>query len=195
MAGKKESNFVNMLAALLVISLVAGLSLGSVYNLTKAPIAAAAKKKQEDALKMVLPPFDTVITTKVKSALEDDSLLLFTAHKGEEVAGWAIRTFSNKGFGGQINLMVGFLPDGSIQNISVLDHKETPGLGDKMQASKSDWSKQFIGKNPASFTLKVKKDGGDVDAITAATISSRAFSDAVNRAYTTVEQTKNTQNK
>ncbi len=86
--------------------------------------------------------------------------------------------------------MAGFLPDGSIYDISVLEHKETPGLGDKMQASKSDWAQQFKGKNPANFSLKVKKDGGDVDAITAATISSRAYVDAVQRAYETYLQNK-----
>jgi electron transport complex protein RnfG len=83
--------------------------------------------------------------------------------------------------------MVGLLPDGSINNISVLEHKETPGLGDKMQKNKSSWSEQFNGKNPGSFKLAVTKDGGDVDAITAATISSRAYTDAVKRAYETYQ--------
>jgi len=67
----------------------------------------------------------------------------------------------------------------------VLEHKETPGLGDKMQKNKSPWSEQFNGKNPTSFKLAVEKDGGDVDAITAATISSRAYTDAVKRACET----------
>ena len=77
--------------------------------------------------------------------------------------------------------MVGFKPDGSINNISVLDQKETPGLGTKMKEPK--FKNQFLDKNPAIFTLKVKKDGGQVDAITAATISSRAYCDAVQKAY------------
>jgi electron transport complex protein RnfG len=79
--------------------------------------------------------------------------------------------------------MVGFTPDGKIYNTSVLEHKETPGLGDKMDIRKSPWPKQFEGVNPSDFNLKVKKDGGDVDAITAATISSRAFCDAIDRAW------------
>jgi electron transport complex protein RnfG len=66
-------------------------------------------------------------------------------------------------------------------DISVLQHKETPGLGTKMTEEK--FLVQFRGKNPGSFPLKVKKDGGQVDAITAATISSRAFCDALQRAY------------
>ena len=83
--------------------------------------------------------------------------------------------------------MVGLLADGSISNTAVLAHKETPGLGDKMDIAKSDFPAQFIGKNPAEFKLSVTKDGGDVDAITAATISSRAFCDAVERAYITLK--------
>ena len=79
--------------------------------------------------------------------------------------------------------MVGFLPDGTINDVAVLEHEETPGLGDKMEKKKSDWSLQFQGKNPETFRLSVTKDGGDVDAITASTISSRAFCDAVTRAY------------
>ncbi|MBO4231732.1 MAG: RnfABCDGE type electron transport complex subunit G, partial [Bacteroidales bacterium] len=87
------------------------------------------------------------------------------------------------GFGGAFTLMVGFDSEGKILGTEVLSASETPGLGDKINADKSDFSKQFAGKNPAEFQLKVKKDGGDVDAITAATISSRAYCDAVDRAY------------
>ena len=98
------------------------------------------------------------------------------------LVGTAVGTYSNKGYDAtQIQLMVGFLPDGSIRNISVIQQKETPGLGTKMKEPK--FKDQFNKKNPAEFKLKVKKDGGQVDAITAATISSRAFCDAVDRAY------------
>ena len=64
-----------------------------------------------------------------------------------------------------------------------MQHKETPGLGDKTDSKKSNWNKQFREKDPSKFSLVVSKDGGDVDAITAATISSRAYCDAVQRAY------------
>ena len=87
--------------------------------------------------------------------------------------------------------MVGFLPDGTIRNISVLEHAETPGLGDKMEKKKSSWSEQFNGKNPESYKLQVTKDGGSVDAITAATISSRAYADAVDRAYKAYKKNSN----
>lgn len=190
MAGKRESNFINMVSTLLVVSVVSAMALGSVYNMTKGPIELAKQKKTEAAIKMVVPAFERIETVKVKSALEADSLVFNRAYVGDSLVGVAVNTFTKKGFGGEIKLMAGFLPDGSIYDISVLEHRETPGLGDKMQASKSDWAQQFKGKNPANFSLKVKKDGGDVDAITAATISSRAYVDAVQRAYDTYLQNK-----
>ena len=79
--------------------------------------------------------------------------------------------------------MVGFAPDGQILNIRVLEQAETPGLGTKMVDAGNPLEKSFVGRNPAQMKLGVKKDGGDVDALTAATISSRAYVDAVSRAY------------
>ncbi|MDP3463980.1 MAG: RnfABCDGE type electron transport complex subunit G [Bacteroidales bacterium] len=190
MASKKESNFFNMVSTLLVISIVASISLGAVYNLTKGPIDLAKQKKQEEAIRNVLPEFDRIETIRVKANDLADSLQFNMAYKQDEFVGVAINTFTNKGFSGNIKIMVGLRPDGTIHNTSVLEHKETPGLGDKMQQSKSDWSLQFNGKNPESFILKVKKDGGSIDAITAATISSRAFTDAVQRAFLTYESNK-----
>ena len=106
------------------------------------------------------------------------------------MVGTAIRTYTDEGFSGRFWIMVGFVNGDVISGTSVLEHKETPGLGDKMEKKKSfnkktgkSWSDQFNGKNPMDFTLKVTKDGGDVDAITAATTSSRAFCDAAQRAY------------
>ena len=115
---------------------------------------------------------------------EGDSLEIYPAMKDGKTAGYAVKTYSNDGFSGYISLMAGFNPDGTIYNISVLEQKETPGLGTKM--TDPLFNEQFRGKDPAQFTLKVKKDGGQVDAITAATISSRAFCDAVERAYNTL---------
>ncbi len=86
--------------------------------------------------------------------------------------------------------MVGFSPDGTITDIAVIQHQETPGLGDKINKSKSGFSLQFQGKNPANFKLSVEKDRGDVEAITASTISSRAYCDAVQRAYNAYMSTR-----
>ena len=85
-------------------------------------------------------------------------------------------------------MMVGMLAAGVINKVSVLSQAETPGLGANMVNEK--WKSQFDGKDPKNFILKVKKDGGDVDAITAATISSRAVSEAVKRAADGFEANK-----
>ncbi len=190
MASKKESNFVNMVLALVMVSVVAALALGSVYVVTKKPIALAQKRKQEAAIKAVLPAFDKLKSIKVPDADGNDSLLFNVATQNGKLVGIAVNTYTDKGFGGKIKAMIGFLPNGTIYNTSILELKETPGLGSKLQKSKSDFPDQFKGKNPKTFRLKVKKDGGDVDAITAATISSRAFCDAVQRAYDTFEKQK-----
>ncbi len=190
MASKKESNFVNMVLALVLVSVVAALALGSAYVLTKKPIALAQKRKQEAAIKAVLPAFNQVKGIKVPDADGADSLLFNVATKAGKLVGIAVKTYTDKGFGGRIEAMIGFLPDGTIYNTSILELKETPGLGTKLQKSKSDFPDQFKGENPKTFRLKVKKDGGDVDAITAATISSRAFCDAVQRAYDTFQKEK-----
>jgi len=181
---KKESNFKNMVLTLFMVTFIASAALGYIYEITKEPIAASKLAKQNNAIKQVVPEFNNEPGKEsYKMGVDGDTLEFFPAKNDGELVGTAVSTFTNKGFGGNIKIMVGFLPDGTIHNISVLEHKETPGLGDKMQKSKSEWSVQFNGKNPADYKLKVSKDGGDVDAITASTITSRAFCDAVERAY------------
>jgi len=173
-----------MIFALAVISLVASLALGGIYNVTKEPITEARKAKAKMAIMEVIPEFDTLISFKALPTDGADSLVFNLGYKGDSLVGVAVATYSNKGYTSTpIQLMVGFLPDSSINNISVVQQKETPGLGTKMAEPK--FKDQFNGIKPEQFKVRVKKDGGDVDAITAATISSRAFCDAVDRAYTT----------
>jgi electron transport complex protein RnfG len=182
---KKESTFLNMLLTLFVVTLLAAGMLGSVYALTKEPIRLAELKKKNEAISVVVPGFDNEPSQEVqKLFLDGDTLYFYNARKGDQVLGTAVETFTNQGFGGQVKLMVGFNPDGTITDIAVIKHSETPGLGDKMERGKSDFHVQFMGKDPGSFKLAVKKDRGDVDAITASTISSRAYCDAVQRACT-----------
>ena len=181
---KKESTFLNMVATLFGVTLLAAGLLGSVYALTKEPIRLAELKKKNEAIQVVVPGFDNEPSQEVeKLFLDGDSLFFYTARKGKEILGTAVETFTNDGFSGEFKLMVGFKPDGSIIDIAVIKHAETPGLGDKMEKGKSDFSVQFMGKHPESFNMAVAKDRGDVDAITASTITSRAYCDAVNRAY------------
>lgn len=188
MAAKKDT-LLNMFVAMFVICVVSGGVLGVVYNATKEPIAAAETAKKTEAIKNVLPEFNELKETMVKSALEDVEIPFYLAYDANNnFIGAAVETFTNKGFSGNISLMVGILADGTVNNISVLQHAETPGLGSKM--SEPSFKDQFNNKHADSFNFNVKKDGGDVDAITAATISSRAFCDAVNRALSTFENNK-----
>lgn len=180
---KKESTFKNMTIALFVITAVAGLAMATVYNVTKEPIAISQKAKINEAIKQVIPEFDAISDTVLLPTDAKDSITIHRLIKGGEPCGFAVETYTDKGFSGRFSLMVGFQTDGSISNIEVLEHKETPGLGTKMALP--SFKNQFKGLKLASLPgkrLKVKKDGGSVDAITAATISSRAFCDAVNRA-------------
>lgn len=183
---KKESTLSNMVIALVVITLGASAALGGVYELTKEPIAAAKLEKKINAISNVIPQFDNIPTQDVyKVPLDGDTLYFYPGKVNGELVGTAVESFTMMGFTGEIKIMVGLLPDGTINDVAVLEHAETPGLGDKMERKKSEWSVQFQGKNPKEFKLSVTKDGGDVDAITASTISSRAFCDAVEKAYTT----------
>jgi len=180
---KTESNFINMLITLFGVTLIASVSLALVYNLTKEPIEKSKTLKKEKAMSIVLPKFDKIVSHKALPPESKDSVEVNVAYDNNENVGVAIETYTDLGFGGRIRAIVGFRMDGSIFDVVHLEHKETPGLGDKIEKSKSNWSDQFKGKNSSSFPLKVKKDGGDVDAITASTISSRAYCDAINKAY------------
>ena len=181
---KKESSFLNMVLTLFLVTLIASAALGYVYELTKVPIAQSKMSKNTEAIKQVVPEFNNIPSDEVFSVFADGySLKFYPAKKDGKLVGTAIETFTNNGFSGNIKLMVGLLPNGAIYDIAVIEHKETPGLGDKMEKNKSNFSEQFKGKNPDNFKIKVTKDGGDVDAITASTISSRAYCDAVLRAY------------
>ncbi len=178
MAKKLESTLVNMILSLVLISMTMSAALALVYLKTKGPIEATARKKEIDAIKQVVPLFDSDPASR---KTEDNGVIIYELSNQDKPVGFAVKTFTDKGFGGHIEIMAGFLPDGSIYNVSVLQHKETPGLGTKMNDER--FSKQFLGKNPTQFTLRVKKDGGQVDAITAATVSSRAYCDALQRAF------------
>lgn len=185
---KTESTFKNMVLSLTFISLAASACLGFVYEFTKKPIELSNLNKKLEAIKQVVPEFTNNPNEEMYRLPtgDGDSLEIYPAKQDDDVVGYAVSTYTKKGFSGNINLMAGFKPDGSIINITVLEQKETPGLGTKM--TEPQFKDQFNEKNPVQFNLKVKKDGGQVDAITAATISSRAFCDAVQRAYNTLQK-------
>jgi electron transport complex protein RnfG len=182
---KKESTFLNMLLTLLLVTGIASFTLATIYNLTAEPIAQAREAKRQSAISQVVPEFDRLESKNFLPPDGGDSLEFNFAYKDNELVGVAVNTWTNKGYSGRISAMVGFNPDGTIIDVVHLEHKETPGLGDKIDKSKSEWSDQFQGIDPQTTTLKVTKDNGDIDAITAATITSRAYCDAIQRAYDT----------
>jgi len=180
-----------MVFTLFLVTFIASTALALVYKVTKGPIEEAKRLKKMNAIAEVVPNFDNDPGAELATiGVGKDTLYFYFARMGDDLVGIAVESFTYTGFSGLIRIMVGFLPDGSIHDISVLEHAETPGLGDKMVKSRSfdkatglSWSSQFLDKNPQSFILKIKQDDGNVDAITAATITSRAFCDAVQRAY------------
>lgn len=189
---KLQSTFKNMVTALLGVTLVASASLGLVNDLTKDAITASEIKKQTQAIAAVLPKFDKLGESyKVLPATGKDSVVIFPALDAEgNVIANAVKSYTYSGFSGYIEVMVGFDINGTLTGYQVLKHAETPGLGTKMATWFNDPSKEnqyVIGKNPHETKFSVSKDGGDIDAITAATISSRAFLDAINRGFAVLD--------
>ena len=181
---KLESSLMNMVLVLTGVTVIAGALLGYVNELTKGPIAEANAKALSDAIKLVVPDFDNNPAEAPESIeLNGATYKIYKATKGGEFIGAAVESSTN-GFGGALNVLVGFDKEGNIIDYSLLSHAETPGLGSKA----ADWFKKdqkgdITGKNPGKAALVVNKDGGDVDAITASTITTRAFLNAVNNAY------------
>ena len=189
---KLQSSFKNMLLSLTLIALVAAAALAGVYTLTKDPITNASAKKQQEAIKKVLPKIDSM---RVADAEKVNGLTLYKAYVGEDWVGTAVEasTEGNKNmpFGGTFKLMVGFDQAGNVVNYVVLEQAETPGLGALMTTWFCNPNKEksnILGKTPATTNFSVSKDGGDVDAITASTITSRAFLEVVVRAYNAIAQ-------
>ncbi|MDR2469316.1 MAG: RnfABCDGE type electron transport complex subunit G [Tannerella sp.] len=202
---KLESSFINMLLALTGISLFAAAALGSVYSITKEPIETSKTAEQQRAVKEVLPPYERLDEPETIEVANSGTFEIYKAYDGDSrFVGAAVKSSSKNGFGGEIKIMTGFDNKGVIINYAILEQKETPGLGTKIvdwfkpaaQVKKSllerivgyeehagERNSSIIGKNPATDNLLVTQDGGVVDGITAATISSRAFLEAVRNAY------------
>lgn len=181
-----KSTLLNMTAVLFGITLVASAGVGVVNMITVEPIAAAKAAATKAALTEVLPAFDA--TTSEVLTIDEMPITVYTATEGGNVTGYAVESMTKQGFGGVIRMMVGFTPEGEVVNVNVLEQTETPGLGTKM----ADEGNVLLGsvkgqklesKKLVDGRLAVAKDGGDVDALTAATISSRAYVDAINRAW------------
>ena len=173
-----------MLLVLTGVTMISVALLAYVNELTKGPIAEANAKALSEAVKAVVPGFDNdPIAEKRVQEMDGASFAIYPATKEGQYIGAAVEA-SSMGFGGELKVLVGFDAQGNILDYSVLQHAETPGLGSKSV----DWFKKgnagdITGMNPGQGELTVSKDGGQVNAITASTITSRAFLAAVNKAY------------
>ena len=175
-----KSTLFNMVAVLFTITLIASAGVGAVNMITEEPIAAAKAAATTAAIANVLPAFEQ--NQMAEQEIDGLPIKVYTATNGGDVVGYAVETMTKSGFGGAIRMMVGFLPEGKIYNVNVLEQAETPGLGTKMCDEGNALILSIKDKDATSLEFKVKKDGGELDALTAATISSRAYYDAVARA-------------
>ena len=174
-----KSNLLNMALCLTVVCLVCSALLGGMYALTKEPIDQANAEILKASIGAVLPEGGELSSAKDIQVGGQPSQY-YVSKSGDDVVAYAVKS-TTVGFGGPLTLMVGITPDGTVYNTSVLSHTETPGLGAKCTTDEHFYT-QFKGFDPAAKILTVKKDGGDIDAITASTITSRAYSLAVKNA-------------
>lgn len=184
---KLASTLPNMIISLVSITVVAGALLGITYSITKQPIALQQQEQQQKAIAEVAPNFDNdPESEKWETEIDGNSFTVYPARENGRLTGAAVKGSSMNGFAGEIVVMCGFEANGDIKDYRVLKQAETPGLGTKMETWFRDPSaaRSVIGKNPGEMKLMVTKDpGGEIDGITAATISSRAFLETLRNAY------------
>lgn len=190
-----KSSLFNMTAVLTVIAVLSALVLGYTHKITAGPIAEAKKQRELEAIsRVVYDDFDNnpFEERMLISAPHDPTqkFELFPARKNGVITSVAIKTFSDKAFGGRLEMIVGLFLDGSVNSYEITDQKETPGLGTKVGEDK--FKEQFHGLNPQRPFFKVRQDGGEIDAVTAATISSRAVIDAIKKANDAYNNFSNT---
>ena len=184
---KLESSLTNMVLVLTLVAVIMGGILAFVNHLTEGPISEQKAKALADGIKTVMVSDNITVADPVEVKQDiDGKEAIFTIYQVKDAQGQdlgAAVESTTGGFGGDLKVLVGFDPEGKILGYTLLEHAETPGLGAKadkwfQKGEKGD----IIGKDPKE-PLVVSKDGGQVDAITASTITSRAFLKAVNNAY------------
>jgi electron transport complex protein RnfG len=190
--GKIKPTLPNIMLSLTTICFIASVALSAANKYTANAIAETKAAELYKAIRNVTPEFDNKpVEEKIKLAIGgNDSLTLYIAKKEGKQVGYAVESFSKNGFSGMIRLIVGFNEEGILYNYSVLEHNETPGLGSKMEKwfRENKNRQNIIGRDMTKGALKTIKDGGDIDIITAATISTRAFLEAVNQAYLAITE-------
>lgn len=175
-----------LVVVLTLIAAGAGLILSLVEGMTRAPIAEQRRQETLRALSAVLPPADNSPDTDTVRLVagkdrrgRDLETVFFRGRENGHVNGVAFQVVAPDGYSGNIAIMVGVDPQGNVTGMEILSHAETPGLGDKITLP---WFKDlFKGKSLDNADWRVKKDGGEFDQITGATISPRAVVGAIRR--------------
>lgn len=182
--GDPMKDVLRFIIVLTCICIVSAIALAKIYDLTKGPIALQKRLEVLRAIKTVLPPYDNEpdrdlvkLPVGIEKKGEEIKGVFYRGRKEGRLTGVAFKVSSPEGYGGTIEIMVGVSPDGTIHGIEILSHLETPGLGAKITEPK--FRDQFKNRNLSNTKWAVKKDGGDIDAITGATISPRAVVKAV----------------
>jgi electron transport complex protein RnfG len=183
------------------IAATAAMLLSLIHGHTGPLIEVARQAEREQALEYVLPAFDNRPLDTARTVTVDDGseARLYTSTKEGQVVGRALELSTTEGYGPRIDLLVAASVDGSVTGVYILGHQETPGLGAKMTRGQTAWKDstevtgepfilQFAGASIGGFDFRVRSDGGQVDAITASTITSRAVSRAVERALRTMAE-------
>ncbi|MFY9398232.1 MAG: RnfABCDGE type electron transport complex subunit G [Desulfomonilia bacterium] len=176
---------IRLTAVLTIVSVLAGLSLSYVSEATEEARAYQDRLELLNSLNMVLPEHDNEPDA---DALIIDGTTYYVSKKDGEINGIAFATASDKGYSGKIRVMMGIKPDGEIITIGILEQKETPGLGSKI--TEGWFLDQYKGKSLENAKWAVKKDGGDFEQISGATISPRAVTSAVEQGLKKYQENK-----
>jgi electron transport complex protein RnfG len=173
-----------LIIVLTCICIVSAIALAKIYDFTKGPIAHQKRLEVLRAIEKVLPPYDNEpdrdmveLPIGIDKKGKEIQGVFYRGVNGGRLIGVAFKVISPEGYGGNIEVMVGLLPNGTIHGVEVLSHLETPGLGAKIR--EAQFKDRFKNRSLSNTRWAVKKDAGDIDGITGATISSRAVIKAI----------------
>ena len=181
---KIKSTFLNMTVIMTAVAIISAAAATYVYQLTLPAVTENLKKAEVEAISDIFGdefdnnPIAEKTAVPMKKGIKE--LNIYPLRKQDMIYAIAVKSYTNKGFGGELEIMTGFYINGTMAGYKVLNHKETPGLGSKIM--ENEFMSQFIGLKIEGGKLKLRKEGGQIDGITSATISSKALLDAVNNA-------------
>lgn len=189
MSPQKEFSPARLVLTIMVVTFLSGLVLAGVRQLTEKPIQEALAAEKKAAIATVLPEGAQPSGNTGTVELDGVEHSWFPAESGDGTfGGLAVETWDNKGYSGEVKLMVGLDAQGKLSGFQALVMNETPGLGDGILKAK--FQNPLLNKGESDMEWQVKKDGGDVDAVTAATISSRSALACIRQAFAIYEKLK-----